>query len=198
MMTINRWRFYAQMRAAKGPLRQKQVDGIEAIFDACTEYEMDERFVAYILATAWHETGRTMEPVRETFAISDAQARARLHKSKYARVQDNGHAYYGRGFVQLTWRENYRKMGKSLNIDLEDNPDLALDPKIAARILVEGMMLGSFTGKRLADYFTDDKSDAAQARRIVNRLDRAEEIARHARNFLEYLRPPPMNTVLVL
>lgn len=195
-MQINRKRFYDQFRPVFGRLTQPQVDGFEAIFDACTECEMDERFVAYILATAWHETGALMQPVRETFAKTDEEAVQRLMRTsygkKYAFRHDNGLAYYGRGFVQLTWRDNYRKMGKSLNLDLEGNPDMALNPTVAAEILAEGMMLGSFTGKRLADYFTDTKSDTVNARKIVNGLDRAHKIARYGRQFHTCLTPPPM------
>jgi putative chitinase len=42
--------------------------------------------------------------------------------------------FYGRGFIQLTWQKNYAAAGKALGIDLVGNPDLALDPAIAAKI----------------------------------------------------------------
>lgn len=85
--------------------------------------------------------------------------------------------YYGRGFVQLTWAENYRNMGKRLGVDLYRNPDLALDRKIAARILIVGMIEGIFTGKKLSDYLNDRTTDYGNARRIINLLDRAAEFA---------------------
>lgn len=44
--------------------------------------------------------------------------------------------YYGRGFVQLTWKENYEKCGKAIGVDLVNSPALALKPDISAKALV--------------------------------------------------------------
>lgn len=46
----------------------------------------------------------------------------------------DGYKYHGRGFIQLTGKDNYAAAGKALGLDLVGNPDLAADPKIAARI----------------------------------------------------------------
>ena len=53
---------------------------------------------------------------------------------------------------------------------------LALDPKVATEIIVVGMMKGLFTGVRLENYFNENKTDAVNARRIINILDSAELI----------------------
>src|SRR5208282_5987635 len=89
--------------------------------------------------------------------------------------------YYGRGLVQLTWWANYARADARLHDlgaldpdqDLEMTPDLALDPNIAAAILIFGMTEGWFTDRKLSDYFTATTTDFIQARRIVNGLDRA-------------------------
>ena len=49
--------------------------------------------------------------------------------------------YYGRGYVQLTWKSNYISMGYSLGMgnDLANNPSLALDPGTAYRIMSFGI-----------------------------------------------------------
>ena len=47
-----------------GAIEQTQVDGINSILQAWPE-GTDPRFVAYGLATAYHETARTMEPIAE-------------------------------------------------------------------------------------------------------------------------------------
>ena len=51
------------------------------------------------------------------------------------RNYEGGENYYGRGFVQLTGKSNYKTIGKKLGIDLVNNPDKANDPEIAAKIL---------------------------------------------------------------
>jgi predicted chitinase len=63
------------------------------------------------------------------------------HSPKKASILGNtkagdGLRYKGRGFIQITGRDNYRKAGKALGIDLENNPKWASDPKIAAKIAV--------------------------------------------------------------
>jgi len=48
----------------------------------------------------------------------------------------DGYRYRGRGYIQLTGRENYDKMGKLIGVDLVDNPDLAARIDYAAQIAV--------------------------------------------------------------
>ena len=89
--------------------------------------------------------------------------------------------------MQLTWAENYKTMSSLLGIDLLNNPDLALDPAVAAKIMFEGMIRGTFTGKSLATYFSDHVSDWRNARKIINALDHADEIAAVAKQFFAAL-----------
>lgn len=189
MILPNAKAFYDAVRGSLfgGKLTQSQVKGLEAILRHWPE-KQDARWVAYSLATAFHETGRTMEPVRETFAKTDAEARLKLKSRAYAREdRETGHAYYGRGLVQLTWRVNYEEWSAELGVDLVRNPDLALDLDNAARILVGGMMKGTFTGKTLARYFNAMDDDPRNARRIINGTDRAADIAVYHQNFLDAL-----------
>ena len=172
-----------------GSLSQQQVDGFKIIFEAWRKVGSgNERDLAYILATAYHETARTMQPVRETRAITDAKAKERLTKAwksgKLPRVKSDywSGGWFGRGFVQLTHRENYVKAGKKLGIDLVSDPSKAMIPEVSALILVRGMQEGWFTGMKLAD-----AADFREARRVVNGTDCASQIAQYADAFLSAL-----------
>lgn len=48
-----------------------------------------------------------------------------------------GHAYRGRGFVQITFKNIYKNIGEAVGVDLVNKPELANDPKIAALIAVK-------------------------------------------------------------
>lgn len=137
------------------------------------KYGLLRNQLAYVLATTEWETNKTFEPVREAYWLSEDWRKKNL---RY-------YPWYGRGFVQLTWEANYVKAGKRLGIDLTSNPDKAMDPEISAEILVVGMQEGWFTGKKLSDYITLQKSDFLNARRIVNGMDKAKEIEALAKKY---------------
>ena len=177
-------------------LTQAQVEGCETLLAASDGLPISHR--AYLFATAYHETAYTMRPVRETLADTDDKAIARLEaawakgklpwvKSPYWRKDADGKSWLGRGYVQLTHKANYSKAGAKLGVDLVGNPDLAMSPDIAARVLVRGCGEGWFTGKRLADYLPASgpgHPDAyMSARRVVNGTDKARLIALYARDF---------------
>ena len=177
---MNRKTFYAALRKSGIPgfksLSQSQVNGIEGILNAFTLVG-DRRIktLAYGLATVRREVGQGMVPVREGFAKSDAAARAYVKRQGYDYAKEvNGHVYYGRGLVQLTWFENYKQEG------IEDNPDKALDPNWAAQLLFKGLMDGRWNGQRkgLVHYLPDGgPDDLKNARRTVNVTDHWQEIA---------------------
>lgn len=176
---MNRATFFDKIRHTvfDGALSASTVRGCNAILDEWERRNLkDLRHLAYMLATVRGECGANMLPVREGFKKTDAEARAYVSSKhyKYAKVV-NGQVYYGRGLVQLTHDYNYASMGDLLKIDLKGNPDFALDPKIAAQIMFEGMARGIFTGKKLSDFFTNQKADYYNARTIINGHDRAAE-----------------------
>jgi len=174
-------RFYLDSNQS---LTQTQVDGLNMLLDYYEKVgiegfaDYEDRYFAYILATAWHETAFTVQPIAEYG--KGAGKPYGVPAGPYNQV------YYGRGFVQLTWYDNYKtqddKLG--LNGNLVQNADLALDPEIATEILFAGMRDGDFTGKKLADYFTADTTDWYNARRIVNATDQATTIAGYAEKYL--------------
>ncbi|MEZ2604546.1 peptidoglycan-binding protein [Kluyvera intermedia] len=137
-------------------------------------------WLAYVLATTYHETAFTMQPIEE-------YGRGAGHS--YGEPDpETGQAYYGRGYVQLTWEENYQKaQGCVVNLNtlacdvpLVMQPDLALTPWVAAQVAINGMSQGWFTGKKLGDYLTATQTDYVNARRIINGTDKAQTIAAYA------------------
>jgi len=196
---IDRARAYACMRTNLfgGALKRTQVDGLDSIvnyWDGQPELR-DLRWLAYILATVYHETDRTFQAVRQFGAATDDDVRQILDRRSQrdnvlVRLSDpNGQSYYGRGFIQLTYGGNYDKVGKLINLDLYNNPDLALDPANAAKIAVVGLTQGVFTGKKLSHYFNDDAEDWVNARRIVSGSDKAQLIAGYGQTIYSCLRP---------
>jgi putative chitinase len=156
-----------------GALTQSQVDGLNALmttFD--NNVVVDKRFRAYMMATTYHETGREMQPIEE-WGKGLGQPYAPL--------------WYGRGYVQLTWQYNYVRMTPIAGVDLVKNPAAALEPEPAGLILIYGMTHGSFTGKKLADYFTATSANPVNARRIINGTDCAAEIASYYQIFMTAL-----------
>ncbi len=130
--------------------------------------------IAYVLATAEWETNHTMYPVREAYWLSEAWRKKHL---KY-------YPWYGRGLVQLTWEANYKKFSDLLGVDFVEEPDLALAPQYAAKILVIGMRDGLFTGLSLKDCMIDDwDMDYVKARGIINGKDKADIIASIATDY---------------
>lgn len=191
------------LRAKFGKLTQVQVDQINLLVSA---FDQDKEITypqaAYMLATAWHETGRRMLPIEEIgkgrnkkYGTWYKNSKGELYSFKNGTPnaavylkKDYPFLYYGMGFVQLTWFDNYELAGKKLGIDLVRNPSLALRSDIAVKIMILGMKEGWFTGKRLNHYISANKKDYYHARQIINRLDRAEAIAEYAATYEKALR----------
>jgi hypothetical protein len=200
---IDRRFFFDTVRDAlfKGALGAGQVEGMTAILDFWEKRmpDADPRWLAYILATAFHETAYTMQPVRETLATTDARAVEILEKAfadgklswvktPYWRPDEDGKSWLGRGLVQLTHKRNYETMSALTGIDLVADPDRAMEMGPAVSILIEGMIEGSFSKHKLADHLNATTDDWVNARRIVNGTDRAEKLAGYGKTFLGAIR----------
>lgn len=176
---FNRIIFFDQLRESvfRGRFSQSQVDGLNALLDAWEESygHHPSDWLAYSLATCYHETAATMQPIAEY-----GRGRGR----KYGRPDRvTGRTYYGRGYVQLTWKRNYAAFAQRTGLDLVNQPDLAMQPDVAAQILYEGMIDGVFTQKAFGDYITGASLDFRRARQIVNGMDKASLIAGYADAF---------------
>lgn len=153
-----------------------QVDEIgfmRLILETCISEGALRNQAAYLLASADHETMGTFEPVIEAYWLSDAWRKKNL---RY-------YPWHGRGFVQLTWEDNYKKAANELGIPFDKNPSLAEDPKNAALVLVRGTLSGWWTGLKLGQFVNLQKSDFVGARKCINGTDRAASIAKIARKY---------------
>lgn len=198
---MDRAAFYDVIRP-KVNLTTQNVEGMEKLLNYAEKYRlgMNEQRLAYVIATAWWESAQTMHPVKEAYWLSEEWRKENL---RY-------YPWYGRGLVQTTWEDNYKKIAVAMGLPEDTftkNPDLLLEFEYALPALFVGMEKGIYTGKDLNDYIDEiDESDSEDlreyknARRIVNGTDKDDEIAKLAllfekaleeAGFEEGVIPPP-------
>ncbi|GAB3902756.1 hypothetical protein GCM10028803_29980 [Larkinella knui] len=198
MQSFNRKKFFETYRNRFGKLTQPLVDALDFLIDQIEQddrfgdSEKDRRQLAYCLATFKWETAHTMAPIDE-FGTEERFNRLYGPGTAVGKVLGNtqpgdGARFKGRGYVQLTGRNNYKRAGSFLNVDLISDPPLAKNPELAYRIAVQGMKEGWFTGKRLDQFIKDNVApEYEKARAIINGSDKAQTIADMARRFDEVL-----------
>lgn len=189
----------------KVTLSDVKVANIKSMLDSFNSFDYESRkiskvawlsYVAYMFATAWHETDTTMAPIEEY-----GKGRNKIYGTWY--LNSKGVAYcftndtkktaytysqtpnlfYGRGYVQLTWYDNYKKASDRIGRDFVKDPTLALNKELATKVMILGMIEGWFTGAKLSNYITETKTDFLNARRIINGTDRASTISKYAESF---------------
>ena len=216
---MDRKKFFAELRKSNAvfgrSLTQAQVDVVDAILDETVS--LTNSHVAYILATAYHETGSPrMVPSVESLTYTTAARIRAVWPSRFPTVasaqpfvrsarklanhvyngrmgnrtgSDDGWNFRGRGLDHLTGRDNYTRAVRIVDADVLGDPDLMLVPEIAVRSLVHGMTTGRYRGRKLADFDGTGGFDFVGARAIVNADMRknGELVAGHARAFLAAL-----------
>lgn len=196
-MEFDRTNFFNDYKGRFGTITNNQiVQGLEFLLG---EIEKDVQFtilrqIAYVLATVKGETG-IFQPIKEKRASQIKQPKLWATQNKYWNT-----GFMGRGYIQITWRDNYLKAGQKLtgvtvnNITIGkdtfvNNPDLVMQPKFAYLIISRGMREGWFTTKKLGDYIKEGSPpNYVGARYIVNGQDRAQEFASFAEKFELILR----------
>jgi peptidoglycan hydrolase-like protein with peptidoglycan-binding domain len=169
---------------AYGPLTASQRTGLSTLLTQIVADPAitDLRWAVYMAATVKHECADTWRPIEEY-----GRGAGRKYGEPIDVVDDDGvkhsNAYYGRGYVQLTWKDNYLEIGNQIGLgkQLMIHPEMALEPDVAYRIMSFGMRHGTFTGKGLPAFIQDDKADYLNARRIINGTDQAQRIEGYAK-----------------
>lgn len=210
---MDKAKFFSAVRKSLfgGSLTGVQVSVMESIID---RFGAPDDQLAYILATPYHEVGRDLVPVVENlnytakritqvwpgrfktlaaatpFAHNPEALGNKVYGGRLGSGPKEGFLYRGRGLAQITGRDLYARLSELIGVDLVSDPDRALDPEIAAHILVVGMRDGLFTGKRLSNYINAEKIDYVNARRIINSdvAANGNKIAGYAEKFRAALR----------
>ena len=190
------------IRKAFGKLSESQVSAFNHIVSAM---DADKSITypqgAYILATIWHETATTMQPIAEygkgkgrPYGTWERNSKGELYAYKNGNrntvylQSEYPHLYYGRGETQNTWFDNYEKLSKVFGVDFLKNPDLLLTQEWSTPVTIYSMKNGLYTGRKLSDYIHQSKKDYVNARRIINGMDKASLIAGYAETFEKALR----------
>ncbi|WP_424099456.1 glycoside hydrolase family 19 protein [Moorena producens] len=146
----------------KCPLKDVQTYLPEVLAGLEEKKILDKLTLIAAIATIGVETGG-FRPINE---YGDSKYFTKMYEGRkdLGNTQPgDGARYHGRGFIQITGRANYRDYGQKIGLGstLEKNPEVALNPKIAAQIL--------------ACYFYDRKvyqaardGDWRKVRRLVN------------------------------
>jgi len=197
MLAVDKAKFFSDFEARTGlRLTADRRRALEFLLDALGKdagFTMI-RELAYVLATIRWETAHTFAPIKESRFSRAKNPREWENQDRYWRT-----GFYGRGYVQITWEDNYRRAGQrlegaqfkvgraTLNVDKDtfiNDPDLVLQPPIAYAIASRGMREGWFTSKKLGDYIKEGVApDYGNASRIINGPDHAPDIAAIADNF---------------
>jgi len=189
-----------------GKFNIPQVYGIIGIVEAYEASGVDDkRVLAYALATAYHETSKHMSPIKETVMPShreknptDETVKARLDNwaRKIGRMKNiywkkdpvTGKSYFGRGQVQLTWKDNYARSSEDAGVDLVLYPEMMLDPTISSKVLIKGLLDGRWNGRGKGIQYYLNTNDLKNARRTVNIIDKWEDIAGYYAIFLSAIK----------
>ncbi|HSU16300.1 peptidoglycan-binding protein [Longimicrobium sp.] len=154
-----------------------------AIIRAAKAQGLSRAQIAYVLATAEHESDR-FATLEEYASGAAYEGRADLGNTHAG----DGKRFKGRGYVQLTGRNNYTAYAKRTGIKLVELPVIPMNwAALSVFVIVDGMMRGAYTGRRLDEFVNKDRQDFVNARRVVNGTDQKEKIAQQARDWLSKL-----------
>jgi hypothetical protein len=163
-------------------------------------HDIKDYYLPVKVAAAADGGATVVEQDGDTFTLSSAGTITRrsggaTHGSRasaamtgpYRQASGTELRYYGRGYCQLTWWDNYASTGAEIGLGLEllFHPERALEPDIAFEVMVHAMVygLGFANGKRLQMYLSGGVTNYVGARAMVNGTNENVAIARVAEVF---------------
>jgi putative chitinase len=159
--------------------KENIVEDLEKYFDKhLADYGVNTLLrVSHFLAQCAHESDsfRTLEEYASGAAY---EGRKDLGNTE----PGDGRRYKGRGIIQLTGRANYREYGNALGIDLENNPERALEPEVSVLTALE------YWKKKKLNALADKDDVLTITKRInggTNGLDDRKKYLARAKKFLE-------------
>lgn len=179
--------FFAPVRKTlySGNLPQSAVTAFNAMYTEGMARKLSLAQIAYVMATPYREVGSHLIPIEEDFELRNRSSYGtrtgwNSDGTQNTRQPYAGLYYYGRGWPQLTFCDNYIRMGKRLGLPLAEQPQLLLQLHVSCLVSFEGMQYALFTKYRLSDFINGDKRDYVGARKIVNGEDHAALVASYA------------------
>lgn len=131
----------AVTQQVKAPAKKVSPAEAEAILrKVATKAGIQGTELAQFMAQCQHET-LNFTKMKEIGGSLDFKKYDPKHAPRKAKILGNtkagdGSRYAGRGFIQLTGRDNYKKAGDALGLPLEKHPEMVENPMTAAKVAV--------------------------------------------------------------
>lgn len=141
--------------------------------------------LAYLLATSKAESDYSLERWEADYACGDAGVRYKDKPCKsalnyYCSTQGGkqnycdgkpkdkrGLPYFGRGLIQITWKDNYDRYGKKIGVNLVDNPEKIFIPENSYNVAV-AYLKDKKGGDKKSTFDYVDENNLVKARKSVN------------------------------
>jgi putative chitinase len=213
---MDRAKFFAALRRRDSgvfgaSLSASQVAGVDAILDEAERRGTKLTHLAYMLATPYHETGRRMQPIRESLNYSVdgllktfgrhriSEADARRYGRSGNRPADQraianivyGGEWGAKNLGNTQPGDGWRFRGGGLPqttgrrnfAKFGIDPERSEDLRTSVRMMFDGMERGLYTTRKLSDF-----TAYRQMRQVINGMDKADTIAGYAAAFEAALR----------
>jgi hypothetical protein len=156
---------------------------VAALSEAARARQLTRAQIAYVLATAEHESD-SFNTLEEYASGDRYEGRTDLGNSQ----PGDGRRFKGRGYVQLTGRRNYASYAAITDLELARLPIILMNwPALSVFVMIDGMLRGTYTGRRLDEFVNSGRQDFFNARQVINGHDRADKIAAQATDWLKQL-----------